>query len=41
LVAMRERTELIGGTLEFLQPAEGGTMVRLRVERQKVEPHAG
>jgi signal transduction histidine kinase len=41
LVAMRERAELIGGTLEFLQPAEGGTMVRLRIERQKVESHAG
>jgi signal transduction histidine kinase len=41
LVAMRERAELIGGTLEFPQPAEGGTLVRLRIERQKVEPHAG
>jgi len=41
LVAMRERAELIGGTLEFLQPAEGGTMVRLRIERRKVEAHAG
>lgn len=41
LVAMRERAELIGGKLEFLQPAEGGTIVRLRIERQKVEAHAG
>jgi signal transduction histidine kinase len=31
LVAMRERAGLLGGTLEFLQPAEGGTLVRLRV----------
>ena len=31
LVAMRERAELIGGTLEFGRPAEGGTIVRLRV----------
>lgn len=41
LVAMRERAELIGGTLELLQPAGGGTTVRLSIERQKVEPHAG
>ncbi len=40
LVAMRERAELIGGTLELLQPASGGTMVRLRITRQKVETHA-
>jgi signal transduction histidine kinase len=31
LVAMRERAELLGGTLEFTRPAEGGTLVRLRV----------
>ena len=31
LVAMRERAALLGGTLEFLQPPEGGTLVRLRV----------
>ncbi len=31
LVAMRERAELVGGTLELLQPPEGGTLVRLRV----------
>jgi signal transduction histidine kinase len=40
LVAMRERAELIGGKLELLQPAAGGTIVRLRIERQKVEAHA-
>jgi signal transduction histidine kinase len=39
LVAMRERAEIIGGTLELLQPARGGTTVRLRIERQKVESH--
>ena len=33
LVAMRERAELLGGSIEFLQPAEGGTLVRLRVPR--------
>ena len=37
LVAMRERAELIGGTLEFDRPAEGGTIVRLRVPA----PHGG
>jgi signal transduction histidine kinase len=31
LVAMRERAELVGGTLEFGRPSEGGTIVRLRV----------
>jgi signal transduction histidine kinase len=31
LVAMRERAELLGGTIEFLRPREGGTLVRLRV----------
>lgn len=31
LVAMRERADLLGGTIEFLTPHEGGTLVRLRV----------
>jgi signal transduction histidine kinase len=31
LVAMRERAELVSGTLEFLTPAGGGTLVRLKV----------
>jgi signal transduction histidine kinase len=31
LVAMRERAELMGGTLELLTPSEGGTLVRLTV----------
>jgi signal transduction histidine kinase len=31
LVAMRERSELLGGTLEFLRPNDGGTLVRLTV----------
>ena len=29
LVTMRERAELVGGTIEFLRPPEGGTLVRL------------
>jgi signal transduction histidine kinase len=39
LVAMRERAELLSGSIEFLQPAEGGTLVRLRVPIDKTEPH--
>ena len=31
LVTMRERAELVGGTLEFLRPKGGGTLVRLKV----------
>jgi signal transduction histidine kinase len=40
LVAMRERAELMGGNVEFLHPAEGGTLVRLRVPLSKMEAHA-
>jgi signal transduction histidine kinase len=39
LVAMRERAELLGGTIEFSTPAGGGTLVRLRVPREKAEAH--
>jgi two-component system sensor histidine kinase DegS len=31
LVAMRERAELVSGTLEFSTPPGGGTLVRLKV----------
>ena len=41
VVAMRERAELIGGTLEYQKPEAGGTRVRLRVAREKVEAHGG
>ena len=41
LVAMRERAELMGGTVQFLQPAPAGTLVRLRVPREKLDAHAG
>lgn len=37
LVAMRERAELLGGTLEILRPAQGGTLVRLKVPIEGVE----
>ena len=40
LVAMRERAELLGGSIEFLKPAEGGTLVRLKVPIDKAEPYA-
>jgi len=41
MVAMRERAELIGGTLEYQKPEAGGTRVRLSVAREKVEAHGG
>jgi signal transduction histidine kinase len=31
LVGMRERAEMLGGTINFLQPPGGGTLVRLKV----------
>jgi signal transduction histidine kinase len=40
LVAMRERAELLGGRLEVSQPPAGGTLVRLRVPRDRAESHA-
>jgi signal transduction histidine kinase len=43
LVAMRERAELMGGTVEFIRPAQArsGTLVRLRIPREKLDSHAG
>lgn len=35
LVAMRERAELLGGTIDFLTPEQGGTLVRLHVPIMK------
>ena len=40
LVAMRERAELLSGTLSFIHPLQGGTLVRLKVPRVKQEPYA-
>lgn len=40
LVAMRERAQLIGGTLAVMSRPQGGTQVRLRIPREKVESHA-
>jgi signal transduction histidine kinase len=41
LVAMRERAELLRGTIEFTQPPQGGTLVRMRVPREGNEANAG
>jgi signal transduction histidine kinase len=40
LVAMRERSELMGGQIQFSRPAEGGTLLQLTVPREKAEAHA-
>ena len=40
LVAMRERAQLVNGSIEFLHPPSGGTLVRLHVPREVAETHA-
>jgi len=37
LVAMRERSELMGGRIVFSTPAAGGTLLHLTVSRERVE----
>jgi two-component system sensor histidine kinase DegS len=37
LVAMRERSELMGGRIIFSIPSEGGTLLRLTAPREKIE----
>jgi signal transduction histidine kinase len=39
LVAMRERSELMGGQIVFSRPQEGGTLVHLTVPREKAESY--
>jgi signal transduction histidine kinase len=39
LVAMRERSELMGGDIRFSRPTEGGTLLHLTVPREKAEAH--
>jgi signal transduction histidine kinase len=39
LVAMRERSELMGGQIIFSRPPEGGTLVHLEIPREKVESY--
>jgi signal transduction histidine kinase len=41
LVAMRERAELLGGSLDFLRPREGGTLIILRVPKERTDSHGG
>jgi signal transduction histidine kinase len=41
LVGMRERAELVGGTLQVVRRDAGGTIVRLVVPAEKVEAHGG
>ena len=38
---MRERAELVGGTLQVVGRAGGGTIVRLVVPTEKMEAHGG
>ena len=40
LVAMRERAELLGGSLKFETPAGGGTVVRLSVPKESISHEA-
>jgi signal transduction histidine kinase len=37
LVAMRERSELMGGRIVFSTPTDGGTVVHVKVPRERVE----
>ena len=39
MVAMRERAEMLGGTIEFLRPVQGGTLVRLKVPIEGRDAH--
>jgi signal transduction histidine kinase len=39
LVGMRERAELLKGTIEFKRPPQGGTLVTLRVPREEYQQH--
>ena len=39
LVAMRERSELMGGQIVFSRPPQGGTLVHLEIPREKVESY--
>ena len=39
LVAMRERAELLSATIELLRLPQNGTLVRLKVPKERLEPH--
>jgi signal transduction histidine kinase len=40
LVAMRERSQVLGGSIDLIQPEAGGTLIRLKVPRENAEAHA-
>ncbi|HTF44707.1 MAG TPA: ATP-binding protein, partial [Terriglobales bacterium] len=40
LVAMRERAQLLGGQIDFTRPAQGGTLVRLTVPKERPDSNA-
>jgi signal transduction histidine kinase len=40
LVAMRERAELLSGSIAFERPDGGGTVVRLNIPKPTLESHA-
>lgn len=40
LVAMRERAELLHGSLDFSQPQQGGTRILLHIPREMADSHA-
>jgi signal transduction histidine kinase len=39
IIGMRERAEMLGGSLEFLRPGDGGTLVRLRIPIEGKDTH--
>ena len=40
LVAMRERAQLLVGKIDFVQPPQGGTLVKLVVPRERSDSNA-
>jgi signal transduction histidine kinase len=40
LVAMRERAQLLAGKIDFVQPPQGGTLVKLIVPRERPDSNA-
>ncbi len=41
IVGMRERAALVGGTIAFERPSQGGTRVRLHVPLEPLETDGG
>jgi two-component system, NarL family, sensor histidine kinase UhpB len=39
LVAMRERAELLAGSIELLRLPQSGTLVRLKVPKERLDQH--